>query len=117
MACIVGFDGLKAQSILNNTELSFSNYYDSEYVSEGRCNLANGGLSSFNTDISFHWLNLNMWYGTGLDTDYKELQFSAGLVFDLSDVEINFGLTHLSFLHYASKDQEFYMELSYNIFN
>jgi len=50
----VGFRGLKAQLILDNTGLSISNSYDSKYVSEGRCNLANGGLSSFNTDIAFH---------------------------------------------------------------
>jgi hypothetical protein len=114
---ILSFEGLIAQSTLNNTELSFSNSYDSKYVSEGRCNLASGGLLSFNTDIAFHWFNVNMWYGTGLDTDYRELQFSAGMAFDLSDIGINFGLANLSFLHDDSKDQEFYTELSYNKFN
>ena len=114
---LVGVEGMKAQSILENTELSFSNSYDSKYVSEGRCNLANGGLSSFNADIALYWLNLNMWYGSGLEEDYRELQFSAGLAFDLSDIGINFGLTDLSFLHDDSKDQEFYAELSYNKFN
>jgi len=115
--CLVGIEGLKAQSVLDNAELSFGNTYESKYVSEGRDNLANGGMTSFNTDVSYNWLNLNMWYGTGLETDYRELQFSAGLSFDLSDIGINFGLTDLSFLHDDSKDQEFYTELSYNKFN
>ncbi len=114
---LVSFIGIRAQSILDNSELSFSNSYDSKYVSEGRGNLASGGLASFNTDISFHWLNLNMWYGTGVDADYRELQFSAGFAFDLSNFGIHFGLTDLSFLHDDSKDQEFYTELSYNNFN
>ena len=89
MVFIVSFIGIRAQSILDNTELSLSNSYDSKYVSEGRCNLANGGLSSFNADMAFHWLNLNMWYGSGLEEDYRELQFSAGLAFDISDIGIN----------------------------
>ncbi len=114
---VVGFKGLTAQSTLNNMEISYSNYFDSKYISEGRCNLASGGLSSFNTDISFHWFNVNMWYGTGIDIDYRELQFSAEFSFNLSDIGINFGLTDLSFLHDDSNDQEFYAELSYNKFN
>ena len=113
----LGFEGLIAQSTLNNLVISYSNSYDSKYVSEGRCNLASGGLASFNTDISFHWLDINMWYGTGFDTGYRELQFSAGLSLDLSDIGMSFGLTDLSFLHDYSKDQEFYGELSYNKFD
>ena len=113
----VSFEGLKAQSILDNTELSFSNSFESKYISEGRDNLESGGLSSFNADVSYNWFNLNMWYGTGLDTDYKELQFSAGLSYDISDFGISIGLTDLSFLHDDSKDQEFYTELSYNKIN
>ena len=35
---LVWVKGMKAQSILDNTELSFSNSYDSKYVSESRCN-------------------------------------------------------------------------------
>jgi hypothetical protein len=58
-----------------------------------------------------------MWYGTGIDIDYRELQFSAEFSFNLSDIGINFGLTDLSFLHDDSNDQEFYAELSYNKFN
>jgi len=58
-----------------------------------------------------------MWYGSGLEEDYKELQFSAGLSFNLSDVGISFGLTDLSFLHDDSKGQEFYTELSYSKIN
>ncbi len=114
---LMGVEGLKAQSILDNTELSFSNSFDSNYISEGRCNLANGGLSSFNTDISIYWIDLNMWYGTGLDSDYGELQFSAGLSFYLSDIGISLGLTDLSFLHDGSNDNEFYTELTYNKIN
>lgn len=113
----VGFERLIAQATFNDMEISYSNSLDSKYISEGRCNLTSGGLSSFNTDISFHWFNVNMWYGTGLDTDYRELQFSVGASFDLFDIGINFGLTDLSFLHDDSKDQEFYTELSYNKFN
>jgi hypothetical protein len=48
---ILSFEGLIAQLTFNNTELSFSNSFDSKYIYEGRCNLANGGLSSFNSDI------------------------------------------------------------------
>ena len=114
---LVGFEGLIAQSTMNNIEISLSNSFDSKYISEGRDNLENGKLSSFNTDISFKFVNLNMWYGSGAGTDYRELQFSAGLAFDLSDIGISFGLTDLSFLHDDSKDQEFYTELSYNKFN
>ena len=98
-------------------EISYSNSFDSKYISEGRNNLDSGGLSSLNINISFHWFYVNMWYGTGLRCDHKELQFSAGLSFDLSDIGINFGLTDLSFLHDDSNDQEFYTELSYNKFN
>ena len=111
---LVGFEGLIAQSSMNNMEISYNNSFESKYISEGRDNLESGGLSSFNTDISYHWFNLNIWYGTGADKDYRELQYSAGLSFDLSDIGINFGLTDLSFLHDDSKDQEFYTELSYN---
>ena len=114
---ILSFEGLIAQSTFNNTELSFSNSFDSNYISEGRCNLANGGLSSFNTDISFQWFDFNMWYGTGLDSDYGELQFSVGFSFNLSDIAISFGLTDLSFLHDGSNDEEYYTELSYNEIN
>jgi len=114
---VVGFEGLLAQSTLNNMEISLSNSYDSNYISEGRCNLASGGLSSFNSDISFHWIDINMWYGTGLDSDYGKLQFSAGFSFNLSDIAISFGLTDLSFLHDGSSDEEFYTELSYNQIN
>jgi hypothetical protein len=113
----VGFEGLIAQSFMNNMEISYNNSFESKYISEGRDNLESGGLSSFKTDISFHWFNVNMWYGTGSDKDYRELQFSTGLSFDLSDIGINFGLTDLSFLHDDSNDQEFYTELSYNKFN
>ncbi len=114
---LVGFEGLIAQSSMNNMEISYNNSFESKYISEGRDNLESGGLSSFNTDISYHWFNLNIWYGTGADKDYRELQYSAGLSFDLSNIGINFGLTDLSFLHDDSKDQEFYTELSYNKFN
>jgi len=114
---LVGTEDLKAQSTFNNMELSFSNSFDSNYISEGRCNLANGGLSAFNTDISFYMLELNMWYGTGLDSGYGELQFSGGLSFDLNYIGLSFGLTDLSFLHDGSNDNEFYTELSYNKIN
>ncbi len=57
---IVCSEGVLAQSTLNDIEISLSNSYDSNYISEGRCNLASGGLSSFNSDISFHWLDMNM---------------------------------------------------------
>jgi hypothetical protein len=113
---LVGIDGLRAKSILDNTELSISNSYDSNYISEGRCNLASGGLSSLNADISYYWIDINMWLGTGLDSDYRELQYSGGLSYDLRSVGISIGLTDLSFLHDDSKDQEFYTELSYNKF-
>jgi hypothetical protein len=114
---MVGIDELTAQSVLKKLDISYSNSFESKYISEGRNNLESGGLSSFNTDISIHWLNLNMWYGTSVDSDYRELQFSAGLSFFLSDIGINFGLTDLSNLHEESCDQEFYTEISYNKFN
>ena len=114
---LVVTEGLNAQSILDNTELSISNSYDSNYISEGRCNLASGGLSSLNADISYYRIDINMWLGTGLDSDYRELQYSAGLSYDLRSVGISIGLTDISFLHNDSKDQEFYTELSYNKFN
>ena len=113
----VCFEGVLAQSALKEIEISLSNSYDSNYISEGRCNLASGGLSSFNADISYHWLDINMWYGSGLDSDYRELQFSAGFSFNLSDIELSFGLTDLSFLHDGSSDEEFYTELSYKNIN
>ena len=39
---LVGLDGLIAQSILDNTELSISNSCDSKYISEGRDNIESG---------------------------------------------------------------------------
>lgn len=114
---IMGFEGLEAQSTLHKTKISHSNSFDSKYITEGRNNLERGGFASLNTDISFYWFNVNMWYGTGLRCDHRELQFSAGLSFDLSDIGINFGFTDLSFLHNNASDQEFYTELSYNKFN
>jgi len=46
-----------------------------------------------------------MWYGSGLNSDYGELQFSAGFSFNLPDIAISFGLTDLSFLHDDSSDE------------
>lgn len=51
---LFGFEGLIAQSALNNMKISFSNSFESKYVSEGRNNLESGGLYSINTGISFH---------------------------------------------------------------
>lgn len=113
---LFGFEGLIAQSALNNMKISFSNSFESKYVSEGRNNLESGGLYSINTGISFHWFNINMWYGTGLRCDHRELQLSAGLSFDLSDIGFNLGFTDLSCLHDHTNDREFYMEFSYNKF-
>lgn len=36
-----------------------------------------------------------MWYGTGLRCDHRELQLSAGLSFDLSDIGFNLDFTDL----------------------
>ena len=68
---ILSFEGLIAQSTLNNTELSFSNSFDSNYISEGRCNLSINGYVATSLGIWKGTSHENhTWGGISVSTDF-----------------------------------------------
>ena len=68
---LVGIEGLKAQSILDNTELSFSNSFNSNSISEGRCNLSINGYAATNLGIWKGTSHENhTWGGISVSTDF-----------------------------------------------
>jgi len=91
---------------------SFSNSIDGKYISEGRNILEKGGITTFNSDISYKLFDFNIWYGNGVQSRYNELQCTCGLSIDISEFGISFGYTDISFMQDNTSDQEIYFEIT-----
>jgi hypothetical protein len=101
-------------------DLAATVFWDSKYVSEGRDNLEEGGLSSLALDWSQSLgqvgeLALAGWYAEGTSTDYSELNLGVAYSWSLENIGISLGYTWLDFAEDDESDSELSMELGTTI--
>ena len=98
-----------AVSLSAQPAIDLSLIYDSKYVSEGRDNLGDGGLVSFEAVAGFeNGVAVGTWYAVSTDdvVDYEEQNYFAEYGFMVGSVEAYVGYTHLNF-NDGSHDNEF----------
>lgn len=84
--------------VADSERIEFSVLYDSRYITEGRNNLDDGGLSSIQLVFSaLDNLSAGVWYAEANSTDYDESNFFAEYGFQLLSLDAYVGLNHLRF--------------------
>ena len=84
----------------------FTTMWASKYVSEGRDNLGNGGIFSFEATAELQGLTTGASLATGDRGAYEELNLFVAYNFKLKPVDVYFGYTRLEFLDDDESDNE-----------
>jgi len=79
---------------------------ESKYVSEGRDNLEEGGIFSFETTAEWRQLTFGVSFVTGDSESYDELNLNIEYELELGPLEAYIGYTRLEFLENNESDNE-----------
>lgn len=85
---------------------NLSALWESKYVSEGRNNLDDGGMVSYEVCAEWSSFNLGVWYALGDSENYQELNLYAGYTFELGPFEGCVSYTRLEFPEDDAHDNE-----------
>jgi hypothetical protein len=88
--------------------------WESKYVSEGRNNLADGGISTIAVDAEWQGLSVGVWYAVAQSESYDEFQVSIEYQMEFGPLETYAGYTRLEFLDDDETDNEFTAGLAFN---
>lgn len=91
--------------------LSASAGWTSRYVSEGRNNLADGGMVEFQGEATHGRAALIVWYAHADTDDYNELNVSVGYGLEAGPVAVGLSATRLEFFKADESDNEFAVSL------
>lgn len=81
--------------------------WESKYVSEGRNNLPEGGISTISVGAAWQGMSARVWYAAAQSESYDELQGIIEYRFGVGPVETYASYTRLEFLDDGLSDNEF----------
>lgn len=85
---------------------SFGVLRESKYVSQGRDNLGDGGIYSFEAALEWRRLAAGAWFASGDSTSYEELNLYVDYGVELGPLYSYVGYTRLEFLQEDESDNE-----------
>lgn len=88
--------------------------WQNKYVSQGRDNLGNGGIFSFDATAELHGLTAGAFLATGDKEPYEEINLYTGYSFELGPLDAYVGYTHLEFLRDDENDNEISVAIAFN---
>ncbi|MCP3676182.1 MAG: hypothetical protein GY721_00920 [Deltaproteobacteria bacterium] len=88
--------------------------WESKYVSEGRDNLSEGGIFSFEATAELQGFTTGAWYASGYSESYEELNLFIEYGADIRFVSAYVGYTRLEFLETDTFDNELGVGLAIN---
>jgi len=103
-----------SQCFFDEAEISATVLWVSKYIFEGRNNLENGGIISFETSLGLYGMSTVVWYAYGYEEEYRELDVTLGYDYEIVDFNFNVGYTRLEFLRDKESDNEFSTGCTYN---
>lgn len=72
----VKFEPLTPLSANSGYDWQVHSYWESRYITEGRDNLANKGIVSLSTELSYKDLIIIPWFAKGVNADYSEINLN-----------------------------------------
>lgn len=108
------FSQLTYSESLSKPTFGVTTMWESKYVSQGRDNLDDGGIFSFEGTADWYGMTVGTWFATGDSEYYDELNFyiEYGLEFSLLDAYV--GYTRLEYLKDNASDNEGYGGIAIN---
>jgi len=106
----------RAESMQDIPTLNAGLSYESKYVSEGRNNLEDGGLFSFESCFGIDGFEFGAWFAIGETVNYQELNVSGEYLYELAGFDICVGYTRLEFLKDSESDNEINAGVAYTAF-
>jgi hypothetical protein len=88
--------------------------WEDRYVSEGRNNLADGGISTIAAGAEWQGLAVGVWYAVAQSESYDELQVGIEYQMEFGPLEAYAGYTRLEFLDDDETDNEITAGLAFN---
>lgn len=112
----VAFEHL--QSTHSDTELAWDTHFliESDYITEGRDNLAGSGLYSLSSDFTYDKFIVTPWLAKGISTDYLEVNLNINYEINVSDkfdVFVGYGYLKSYQDDIGASDHEVNIDLSY----
>lgn len=90
----------------SNPAYSFGVLRESKYVSQGRDNLGDGGIYSFEAALEWRRLAAGAWFASADSTSYEELNLYVDYGVELGPLYSYVGYTRLEFLQEDESDNE-----------
>lgn len=97
-------------------EYSATLLWDSKYVSEGRDNLGDGGLTSIELSSAWNSITAGVWYADGTDTSYDEINLFIEYGFQVASADAYVALTRLEFPDDDESDNEISTGVAWGLF-
>lgn len=98
--------GVLANAEFPEPAYSVTALWESQYNSEGRNNLEDGGLVSIEGSMEVDALAFGIWYAAADSTSYNELNLSVAYALPLDSVDASIAFTRLEFINDDESDNE-----------
>lgn len=101
----------------NSYDRHIHSYWENRYVTEGRDNLANKGITSVSTELNYENFIIIPWFAKGINTDYSEVNLNIIYATVLSkNLELLSGYSAIASREESSNayDNEVSLELIYS---
>lgn len=92
--------------VMAATDYALSAQWHNRYVSEGRDNLADGGIQVVDASASRNGFSAGLWLADAISDDYQELNLTLAYRQGLGPVTAHAAYTRLEYLHDHSADNE-----------
>ncbi len=116
IALLTVIKGLYAKESETFNKIKLQAGWASNYLSEGRENLPNEGLFTFEAETLWKGLALGAWLWVGDASAYKELNVWVSYPFQIDPLDFYVGYTRLAFLDTDEYDNELIAGLSLEIY-